>query len=365
MIPFQDLGRLHEGIASELDEAVRGVVIDGAFIGGQRVAAFEAAFAEAHGAPGAVSCGSGTDALTLALLAAGLEPGDEVIVPSMTFFATAEAIIHAGGRPIIADVDPDTLLLSQETVATVRTRTTRAVMPVHLYGHVVPTADLRVWRDSGLLVVEDAAQAHLARYGQDGVGTIGHAACFSFYPGKNLGAFGDGGAVIAQDRRLLEQVAMLRDHGRREKYLHERIGYCSRLDTLQAAVLAVKLKHLPMWTAQRQQVAGRYAENARRSGIDLVSWVEGAVHHLLVARVPAGVRDSLREKLALAGIGTGVHYPVALSQQPALRASGAATPNAKAAAAEVVSLPMDPLMSLDEVDTVCIALEQALEASPA
>ncbi|MGZ4729426.1 MAG: DegT/DnrJ/EryC1/StrS family aminotransferase [Acidimicrobiales bacterium] len=360
-VPFLDLGRLHESIRPEIDAAIDRVIKGSAFVGGGEVTAFEEAFAEAHGAAAAVGCASGTDALSFALRALDIGPGDEVIVPSMTFVATAEAVSHVGATPVLADVDPVTLLLDPAEVQRVRTDRTRAVIPVHLYGHVVPFDQLQAWRDSGLLVIEDAAQAHLATWEGRPVGTVGHAACFSFYPGKNLGALGDGGMVISSDPDLIGRARILANHGRSSKYLHDELGWCSRLDGLQAAVLHAKLAHLPQWTAGRRAAADRY-RRLLPEGL-LVPWTDGAVHHLLVVRVSG--RDAVQASLREAGVDTGVHYPGALSQQPWLaEATRASTPAAELAAAEVLSLPMDPLMSIAEVDAVATALQAAL-AGPA
>jgi dTDP-4-amino-4,6-dideoxygalactose transaminase len=349
-IPFLDLRRLHESIRPELTAAFDRVVADAAFVGSGAVAAFEAAFAVAHGRRVAASCGSGTDALVLTLRAVGVGAGDEVVVPAMTFIATLEAVVHVGATPVIADVDPRTLLLSEETVDAVRTPRTRAVVPVHLYGHVVPFPTLQQWREEGLLVVEDAAQAHLASWEGQPVGSVGHAACFSFYPGKNLGALGDGGAVVSDDEEVVDRIRRLRDHGRLTKYEHEEIGWCSRLDGLQAAFLDVKLRHLRKWNDRRRSLARRYRE---RLGSSIVPWSPGAVHHLLVVRVPADRRSEVAESLGAAGIGTGVHYPVPLSRQPSCRPYARPCPVAELAATEVLSLPMDPLMADEDVDRVC------------
>lgn len=360
-IPFLDVGRLHASIRDELDQAYDEVVATSGFVLGPATASFEAAFAAAHGVGHAVGCGSGTDALVLALVALGVRPGDEVIVPAATFVATAEAVVLAGATPVVADVDPTTLLLTAAGVTAVRTPRTKAVVPVHLYGHVVPLVLIDEWRASGLLVVEDAAQAHLATWRDRGVATAGHAAAFSFYPGKNLGALGDGGAVTTSDPEVAARVRAYRDHGSREKYVHESVGWCSRLDGLQAAFLEVKLRHLPAWTEARRRIADRY--RAQLPPGVLVPWDEGAVHHLVVARVPAGRRFDIMAGLAAAGIGTAIHYPRALTQQPALApwVSGPC-PAAETAAAEVLSLPVDPLMSAAEVDEVCAALQRLLDA---
>ena len=350
IVPFQDLGRLHESIADELNEAIQRVIASSGFVGAAAARSFEEAFAAAHHVGHAVGVGSGTDALALALRALGISPGDEVVVPSMTFVATAEAVLHVGATPVIVDVDPTTLLIDPIAVAAATTERTVAVMPVHLYGHVVPFDVIRGWQAQGLKVVEDAAQAHLGTWRGQGVGTVGDAACFSFYPGKNLGALGDGGAVVTNDRALAERIAKLRDHGRESKYLHDEIGWCSRLDGLQAAVLEVKLRQLPEWTETRRVLADRYRE---RLGDRLIPWEEGAVHHLLVVRPGAERRDALQAALADRGVGVGVHYPVALSRQPSVATYAMPSPFAEAAAESVLSLPMDPLMKLSEVELVC------------
>jgi dTDP-4-amino-4,6-dideoxygalactose transaminase len=360
-VPFQDLGRLHASIAAELDEAVSRVLETSAFVGGSEVADFEQAFAAAHGQRFAIGCGSGTDALALALRAAGIGPGDEVVVPAMTFVATAEAVVHCGATPVIVDVDPDTLLLDPEHVEQRRSSRTRAVMPVHLYGQVVPFEHLAAWRRDGLVVIEDAAQAHLATFDGEFVGARSDAACFSFYPGKNLGALGDGGMVITGDEALARRVRSLRDHGRHGKYVHDEIGWCSRLDGLQAAVLGVKLRQLARWTDARRQIAQAYATSL--AGIDdlrLVPWTAGAVHHLLVVRVPPDSREAIQMALAEAGVASGIHYPVPLSKQPSLEPWAVPCPAAEGAATSVLSLPMDPLMTTDDVDYVAGVFEAAL-----
>jgi dTDP-4-amino-4,6-dideoxygalactose transaminase len=356
-IRFLDLRRLHESIAEDLRVAFADVVDRNAFVGAGASRTFEVNLAAAHGRRAAAGCGSGTDALALALRALGIGPGDEVVVPAMTFVATLEAVVHAGATPIVADVEPDTLLLSPAAVAAVRTPRTRAVIPVHLYGHIVSFAWLEEWRSSGLVVVEDAAQAHLGQWEGRGVGEVGHAACLSFYPGKNLGALGDGGAVVSDDLRTIEEVKRLRDHGRVSKYDHDVIGWCSRLDGLQAAFLDVKLAHLPAWTQARRQLADRYRSLL---GDAVVPWERGAVHHLLVVRVPGGRRDEVQNRLAGAKIESGVHFPVPLSRQKSCSPYWTVCPVAERAADEVLSLPMDPLMSVEEVDRVCAVVSEEL-----
>lgn len=354
-VPFLDLARLHESIRPELDAAIDRVIRDSSFIGGAEVVAFEEEFATAHEAPAAAGCASGTDALALALRALGVGPGDEVVVPSMTFVATAEAVVHAGATPVLADVDAETLLLAESSVEQVRTERTRAVVPVHLYGHVVPFDALRRWREAGLIVVEDSAQAHLATWQGEPVGSVGHAACFSFYPGKNLGAFGDAGAVLSNDTSLVEEIRRLRDHGRSAKHTHDEIGWCSRLDGLQAAILRAKLRHLERWTERRRALAAAYA-GALPAGV-LVPWEEGAVHHLVVVQLDD--RDTVAQTLRAEGIDTGVHYPVALSRQPALASWTRSTPHAERASGRILSMPIDPLMPPELASSVAAAVTSA------
>lgn len=361
-IPFLDLVRLHESIRADLDAAFDRVVRTGAFIEGPALASFEAAFAAVHHVPASAGVGSGTDALLLALRALGVGAGDEVVVPAMTFVATAEAVVHAGATLVLADVDPETLLLTPDTVEPVLTPRTRAVVPVHLFGHLVPPAHVDVWTDRGLLVLEDAAQAHLGVHGSVRVGHSGHAAAFSFYPGKNLGALGDGGAVISRNPALPAEVRRLRNHGCVTKHRHEVVGWCSRLDGLQAALLEVKLAHLASWTEARRRLAKRYAEHFTRDGVRTVPWQDGDVHHLMVVRIGSGARDDARAALAARGIETGLHYPVALSDQPALAPFSRPCPEAELAGRELLSLPMDPLMREDEVDRVCEAVAELMTA---
>jgi dTDP-4-amino-4,6-dideoxygalactose transaminase len=357
-VPFLDLRRLHASIANELRAAYEDILERSAFIGGDAVRSFEDVFAAAQGSAHAAGCGSGTDALTLALVACGVGVGDEVAVPAFTFVATAEAVVHAGATPVLVDVDPSTLLMTPASVAAVAGDGLRAVIPVHLYGHAVPLVHVDAWRQQGLVVVEDAAQAHLATWQGRAVGSAGQAGAFSFYPGKNLGALGDGGAVVTDDAEVLRRVLSLRDHGAVDKYRHEEVGRCSRLDGVQAAWLEVKVRHLPEWTAARRRIGDRYRDQLP-AGL-LVPWDDGAVHHLVVVRIVGARREEIAKALDAQGIGTGVHYPLALSQQPAMDPWKRPCPDAEAAASEVLSLPIDPLMTDAEVDQVCEALVTAL-----
>jgi dTDP-4-amino-4,6-dideoxygalactose transaminase len=359
-IPFLDLSRLHASLLDELRAAFDASVLSGNLVGAEASRSFEEAFAAAQGRAGGVGCGSGTDALLLALIGLGVGPGDEVIVPDMTFVATAEAVVRAGAIPVLADVDADTLLLTDAGVNAVRSNRTKAVVPVHLYGHVVSFDAMQRWRDGGLLVIEDAAQAHLATWQGRLVGDVGHAACFSFYPGKNLGALGDGGMVLSDDQTLLASARRLRDHGTVTRYVHEEIGLCSRLDGIQAATLGVKLPHLAGWNAARNAIAETYRSQLAASvpDLSLVPWDPGAVHHLFAVRIADGRRDAIRTVLEARGIGTGIHYPVPLSRQPALAPWTRPCPEAQKAAEELLSLPLDPLMTVEQAEFVADTLRQ-------
>ncbi len=363
-IPFLDLGRLHASIHDDLYRAIDGVITDSAFIGGARIDEFEHALAKAHDVAHAVGCASGTDALSLVLRAAGVGTGDEVIVPSMTFSASAEAVLQVGAVPVIVDVRPDDLLIDPSDVERLVTKRTKAIMPVHLYGNVVESSGLQQWADGGYFVLEDAAQAVLGHAEGVGIGTVGNAATLSFFPGKNLGALGDAGAVLTNDAELGERVRLLRDHGRTSKYEHDVLGYSSRLDGLQAAVLHAKLEHLAAWTGARRKHAAHYRAllDDPVPGVSLLDWRDGAVHHLLVIRVATGRRDELQQRLRAAGVATGIHYPVPLSRQPYLAEYARPCPVAEMAGQEILSLPIDPLMAADDVEHVVEQLRSCATA---
>ena len=314
--------------------------------------AFESAFAGYVGAAGAVGVSSGTAAIELALRGLGITTGDEVITTAHTFIATAEAVTNAGARPVFADIDPATFNLDPSHVESLITDRTRAILAVHLYGQPADLPNLRQIADRrGLFLIEDAAQAHGAEIGGRRCGSVGDAACFSFYPGKNLGAYGDAGAVTSNDVALLTRIRRLRDHGRTTKYEHEEIGFAERIDALQAAILAAKLPHLDDWTEARRRLAHRYT--AMLEGLDVVPPVEAAgsrhVYHLYVLR--SRFRDRLLDHLKAAGVGAGIHYPIPLHRQPAYLRQGygdVSLPQTELAAAEVLSLPLYP--ELPETD---------------
>ena len=361
--PFVDLTAQYRELRDELLPEVERLMAAGTFIGGEPVTRFESAFAALCGVPHAIGVANGTDALHLALRALGVGPGDEVVTVANTFVATVEAIVQAGARPVLVDVRPDTLLLDVASLDAARTPRTRAVIPVHLYGRMVDVAPIERWCGRhGIALLEDAAQAHGARLGGRRAGAFGDAAAFSFYPAKNLGAAGEAGAVVSRRADVAARVAQLRDHGQSERYHHELIGYNSRLDALQAAVLSVKLRRLEAGNARRRALAAIYHERlGKLKALDcLPPPAEAASHvyHLFVVRC-AG-RERLRAALTARGIDTGLHYPVPIHRQRAwadLGYAAGAFPVAEAAARSVLSLPIYPQMSDDAVHRVCDAVE--------
>lgn len=353
--------------------AVQRVLNHAEFILGEEVADFERAFAEFVRVRGAVGVASGTAALRLALQACGIGRGDAVMTTAHTFFATAEAIAQTGARPVFVDIDPVTYALDPNRVedAVKRPesqrwqtggRPIRAIVPVHLYGHPADMAPLlEIARAFDLWVIEDAAQAHGAEYEGRRCGGIGHLGCFSFYPGKNLGACGDAGMVTGNDQQLLETVRRLRDHGRTTKHEHQEIGWAERIDALQAAILKAKLRHLDAWTEARRSHARRYAELL--AGAPLLLPTEAAfarhVYHLYVVRW--GRRDALLAHLGANGIGAGVHYPIPLHRQPAFLHCGygdVSLPRTEQVAAEVLSVPMFPELTEDQLVRVADVLKE-------
>ncbi len=366
MIPFGDLRRTYARHQAEIDAAVGAVLASGWFILGQRLAAFEADFAAYCGTAHAIGVNSGTDAIALALRAVGVAPGDEVVTAPLSAAFTALAVDQIGATPVFADIDARRFTLDPAAVAAAITPRTRAILPVHLYGQPADLDPiLAVARAHGLAVVEDAAQAHGARYRGQRVGGLADAAAFSFYPSKNLGAFGDAGAVTTHDPAIAERVRRLRNGGQSARYRHETLGVNSRLDELQAAILAVRLRHLDADNARRRAIAARYtAALAGAPGITPPAAAADCepVFHLYVVR--AADRDALAAALAARGVETAVHYPTPIHRQPAYAARGIGPlPRAETAAAEVLSLPIFPELTDAEVDAVCAALA-AVAASP-
>jgi len=363
-IPFVDLASLHAELHDEILAAWSQILKSAAFIGGHAVERFETDFATFTGARRAVGLGSGTDAIRLALLAMDVRPGDEVVTVPHTFIATTEAITQAGGRPVFVDVDEATGTLDPALVERALTPKTRVLLPVHLYGQTADMAPLLdIARRRGLRVLEDACQAHGAEYHGRRAGSLADAAAFSFYPGKNLGACGEAGAVTTDDDDLAGKIRRLRDHGQREKYLHESEGFNARLDALQAVVLTLKLKHIDAWTEARRGHARRYLEALAGTELELPHEAAGRrhVYHLFVVR--HRTRDRLRERLEARGIGTGLHYPVPLHLQQAYAHLGlgpGSFPHSERWAFSGLSLPMFPSLTEAQVDRVCDALCEAL-----
>jgi dTDP-4-amino-4,6-dideoxygalactose transaminase len=359
-VPFLDLGRGVRALRAELDAAIAGALDEARFVGGSPVAEFERAWAGYCGAEHAVAVASGTDALELALRAAGVGAGDEVITAANTCVPTVAAIASTGATPVLADADPQTRTLDPEAVARAIGARTRAIVPVHLYGRCADMDGIVVLaREHGLAVVEDAAQAHGAEHQGRRAGALGDAAAFSFYPTKNLGALGDAGAVVTGDAGLAERVRMLRSYGERERYRSELPGRNSRLDTLQAAVLSAKLPRLDSWNERRRELAERYRAGLADVPLELPDEPAGGAHafHLYVVRVAQ--RERFRAELARAGIETLVHYDRAVHEQPAYSALARDLPVSEALAREVVSLPLYPELRDDEVDAVVSAVRAA------
>jgi dTDP-4-amino-4,6-dideoxygalactose transaminase len=333
-IPLVDVKAQYERLIPQIRERMHEVLDTGIFILGPNVQAFEQEAADYLGVPRTIGVANGTDALVLVLDAMDVGPGDEVICPSFTFYATAEAIARRGATPVFADIDPVTLNLDVEDVAARVTDRTRALMPVHLFGRAMPLDGLV---ELGLPIVEDAAQA----FGAEGVAKVGALSTFSFFPTKNLFAFGDGGLVAATDEELAERVKLLRFHGSKEKKSFEAVGYNSRLDELQAAVLRLFLGEISSWNEARREAAARYAELGLGELCELPTDEPGHVYHMYVVRSPE--RDRFREALTAAGIGNASYYVVPLHLQPALRYLGwkdGSLPETEKAAAENLALPM-------------------------
>jgi dTDP-4-amino-4,6-dideoxygalactose transaminase len=356
-VPLVDLRAQYKALAGEIEPVIRSVLQEGQFILGEGVRAFETEFAIFCGAKYAIGTASGTAALHLALLACGVGPGDEVITTPFTFIATCEAISYTGAQPVFVDITDRSYTLDPNSIERAITSRTKAILPVHLYGHPADLdAILSIAKRKNLAVIEDAAQAHAATYHAQHVGTLGNVGCFSFYPGKNLGACGDGGIVITNDEKKAEAIRMLRDHGRLSKYEHLQVGYCYRLDAIQAAILQTKMKHLDEWTQQRRRHAEMYKKMLANCPAVVLPEEEPfaqPVYHLFVIRTRE--RPRLLERLRGCGIGVGIHYPIPIHLQPAYRHLGYSPgdfPVAERCAAEVLSLPMYPELQPEQIQAV-------------
>ncbi|OLD73382.1 MAG: erythromycin biosynthesis sensory transduction protein eryC1 [Verrucomicrobia bacterium 13_1_20CM_54_28] len=368
-VPFLDLKAHHAPLTEEFDRAIREVIESSAFAGGPFVERFEEEFASFCGSSYAIGVGNGTDALWLALLALGIGEGDEVITVPNTFIATAEAITYCKARPVFVDVDPDTFTMNPAELEKSLTKKTKAIIPVHLFGQPADMDSiLEFARANGLFVVEDAAQAHGAQYKGQKAGTMGDAGCFSFYPGKNLGAFGEAGAVVTNDPELRKQIQMLRDHGQSRKYYHSTMGWNCRMDGIQAAILSIKLRHLDKANSLRRKHALEY--NQAFAGIDEVLTPFEAkyarhVYHVYAVRVQE--RDAVLRHLQEKGVGCAVHYPVPVHLQEAGRNLGStkgAFPIAEKLADEFLSLPMFPELTEEQIEYVgrCVSETVGVEA---
>lgn len=366
-IPLVDLKAQYATIRGEVDAAIAGVVESASFILGPAVREFEDSFARYCGAAHCVGVSSGSAALELSLRVLEVGPGDDVVTVAHTFIATAEAISAVGARPLFVDIDPRTYTMEPQALERAITPATRAVIPVALYGQPADMeAICAIARKHGLPVIDDAAQAHGACFGGRRSGVLADVSCFSFYPGKNLGAYGDAGAIVTDDAQIAEGVRLLRNHGRREKYVHAVAGFGERLDTLQAAVLSAKLPHLEAWVAARRRIAARYMRLLDGAPVTL-PWVHPCAEpawHLYVIGVEPHLRDGLIAHLRHAGIEGGVHYPLPLHLQPAyahLAYRRGDLPVTEDVAARCVSLPIYPELSEAQQDRVVAALRDFLE----
>lgn len=369
MIPYADLQSQYRAIKPEIDAAVLRVLDSAQFILGEEVAAFEREFSTFSGTRECVALNSGTSALHLALLATGVRPGDEVITVPFTFVATAAAILYAGAKPVFVDIDPVTYCMDPGVLERAITPRTKAIMPVHLYGHPADMAPiLEIAARRGLTVIEDAAQAHGAHYNGQPCGSIGAIAGFSFYPGKNLGAYGEGGAAVTGNLEFARTMRLLRSWGEEKRYEHTLKGFNYRMDGIQGAILRVKLRHLEAWTEARRARAADYRAVFAGSEVRVPVERPGCRHVYHVYAVRLRNRDATRAHLQQAGIQTGVHYPIPIHLQPAYRDLGYARgdfPVAERIASEILSLPMFPEMTSAQVEEVGVAVLAAEQSAVA
>lgn len=371
-VPFVDLTLIHDPLKPEIQAAIQAVIDQGDFVLGHALTDFEIAFANACGVQYGVGVASGTDAIALGLQACGIQPGDEVLVPANTFIATLIGVLHAGATPVLVDCDPHTALIDLNQADKAVTKKTKAIIPVHLYGQMVSPHQLFAFAKAhDLIIFEDAAQAHLAERESYGAGSIGLAAAFSFYPSKNLGAFGDGGMVVTQNETVAANLRSLRNYGAPQKYVHTERGTNSRLDTLQAAILKVKLPHLEQWNRERNFAAEKYDASLllmREKGIIPIEnqSADGHVYHLYVIRVTedcAITRDRLKDKLSEQGIQVGIHYPIPCHLQPAYQNLGYKEgdfPQAEKLSQQILSLPMYPGLTTHQINQVISAIQSTI-----
>jgi dTDP-4-amino-4,6-dideoxygalactose transaminase len=367
-IPFVDLAAQYATITEEVDEAFARVLKKTDFILGEEMYRFEEEFAAYCDVEYAVGVDSGTSALEMVLMAYGVGPGDEVITTANTFIATALAISYVGATPVLIDMNPQTYEMNPSLLKAAITPRTKAIMPVHLYGHPADMDPImEIAHQYGLIVVEDASQAHGARYKGKRVGSLGHAAAFSLYPGKNLGAYGDAGIIVTHDARIAETLRRLRNYGQTQKYHHVQRGYNRRLDTLQAALLRVKLRYLDDWNAARRRHAALYRQLLESAPVILPEVADGAepVYHLYVVRTQR--RDALQTHLQAHGIAVGIHYPIPIHLQPAYDDLGyqkGAFPITEQAADQILSLPMYPELTPDAIAHITATINTFLRTCP-
>jgi dTDP-4-amino-4,6-dideoxygalactose transaminase len=359
-VPFLDLSRAHQALRGDILNAFATTYDASRFCLGADVEAFEREFATASGAADAVGVNNGTSALHLAARALGIGSGDEVVVPAFTFIASAWTASYVGARPVFCDIDPRTFTVTAETIAAALTPRTKAIVVVHLFGLAADMGPiLQLAAQRGVAVIEDCAQAHLATYQDQAVGQLGAIGTFSFYPTKNLGGVGEGGAVVARDPAVLETVRLLRVHGSKVRYRHDAVGYNYRMEGLQAAALRVKLARLPDWTARRRQIAARYRAGIQRDDVRLpqpAAWGDSAYHQFTLLHPR---RDALRDHLTRAGVGTDLIYPAPLHLQPCYVGLGqreGSLPVAEETARTCVSLPIFPELTEEEIDHVISAV---------
>ncbi|MEA5444341.1 DegT/DnrJ/EryC1/StrS family aminotransferase [Gammaproteobacteria bacterium AB-CW1] len=363
MVPLFDPKPQHEQVAAEVHAETRAVLDSGQFILGQHVRAFEEEVADYHGVSEAIGVASGTDALHLSLLAAGVGPGDEVITSPFSFIAGVEAILYCGATPVFVDIRRDSMNLDESLLEEAVTERTRAIMPVHLFG-LAQDMDriMAVAEKHGLKVIEDCAQAFGARFDDRPVGSFGHSGCFSFFPTKNLGGYGDGGLVTTDDPEMAERIRVLRSHGSAVRYHHDVVGFNSRLDEVQAAALRVKLRHLEDFNQSRREIAARYQEGL--SGLPIRLPEAGDRHYQVYGQYTVQVegRDRVRKRLGQAGIGTAIYYPIPLHRQAVCgdRYQSLSLPVCESVAESCFSLPMFPGMTLDQADEVIAAVKESL-----
>ena len=366
MIPFLDLRVQYHSMKEEIDRAVLGVLESTQFVLGNEVAAFEKEFAAYSGAAHGIAVNSGTSALHLALLAAEVGPGDEVITVPFTFVATTAAVEYTGARPVFVDVDPVSYTMDPAKIEAAITPRTKAILPVHLYGQPAAMDEiLAIARKHNLRVIEDCAQAHGASYKGKSVGSMGELGCFSFYPGKNLGAYGEGGMVVTDSPELARTVRMLRDWGAERKYQHVLKGYNYRMEGMQGAILRVKLRRLEEWTEARRAHAALYTKLLEGTGLQTPRPSAGTRHVFHVYSVLSPERDALQASLQSSDIQTGIHYPIPVHLLPAyadLNYRSGDFPVSERVAAQELSLPMYPEMPTEAIETVCGAVAEFLRA---